>query len=241
VAGFCGGRRDESYRSAYGRTAGHFSQAEATRVLARWFPHQHPSYLDPASIPLTRFEGFRRTVAALTNESGRSLVCKNAWNCFRVEWLHALFPTAVFIIVRRNIIASAQSDLEAKLKVKGDPNAWNSASPKEYEIIRAKHHCEQAVDQQFFTWKQLYDDRDRLGPERFLEVWYEHVCTDPRRELDRIAALIEAQGGCLAPRECDLEAIRLSSGRKVSEEDYQRISEYSESLGPEWINPPVHE
>ena len=171
------GHRPESYRSHYGRTEGWFAQAEATRILNRWFPHQHPSYVEPGSIDLQEFSGFRDTVAAVTNESGLPLVCKNAWNCFRLEWLHALFPTAVFVVVRRNIIDSAQSDLEAKIRLKNDRQAWNSASPKEYEAIRAKPYWEQVVDQQYYTWRQMEEDRQSLGSQRFIDVWYEHLCT----------------------------------------------------------------
>ena len=235
------GKRKETFQSNYGRTNGLFAQAEGSRFLELWFPGGiHPSYLDPESIGMEQFEGLRRTVAALSNEAGAPFVCKNAWNCFRLQWLHRLFPEAVFVIVRRNIIYSAQSDLEAKIRVKKDVNAWNSASPKEYHEIMKKPYWERVVDQQYYTWRQMLEDCVRLGGERFIEIWYEHLCEHPKEVLGRIETLAGKMGRKMERRECDLSAVRQSNKRKVSEEDFQRISDYADTLGREWITPPVY-
>ena len=168
-----------SGRSRFGKTEGSRQPSEASRVMTAWFGGGHPSEVRSAGASPGNEEHLCRTIDAAHRLFGRPLVIKNAWNCFRLRFLRATFPEAAFIWIRRGMVASAQSDLDARYVVSGNPLVWNSATPRNWEELRVRPCWEQVAENQFEFSRAIGEGLDGLQPTRRADVWYEDLCEEP--------------------------------------------------------------
>lgn len=179
-----------SFSSAYGKTDGPWQPSEASNIMRAWFGSGHPSEL-VSSGPLPGKEAhIRATVRAAYALFGKPLLIKNAWNCFRIPSLRKLFPDAAFIWLKRDIGAAAVSDLAARYVTKNDPNAWNSATPRNYELLRQRPYWEQVVENQFEFARAVSDGLVGLPKDQRAEIWYEDLCSDLSGQIHRLVAAL---------------------------------------------------
>lgn len=186
--------------SHYGKTKGPFQPSEGSAVMRRWFGGGHPSELVSSEALPDQVGHMQATFAAAGRLFGRPLLIKNAWNCFRIAALARLFPTAAFVWIRRDIEASALSDLNARYAVQGDPLTWNSATPRNVEALRTRPYWEQVVENQAEFARAIEDGFAGLGPRRAATVWYEDLCAAPSVTLPRLAGELDVLAGVAIKR-----------------------------------------
>jgi len=179
-----------SSHSRFGKTEGLFQPSEASAIMERWFGGGHPSEIVSNAIRPAQEDHFLRTCAAAQRLLGKPLVIKNAWNCFRVRSIARVLPRSTFIWIRRDVAASAMSDLRSRYAVNGSPQVWNSATPRNVEDLRRLPFAAQVVENQFEFARAIAAARHDVGSGRMVEVWYEDFCTRPETALGRIAAEI---------------------------------------------------
>ncbi|WP_343869910.1 sulfotransferase [Caenispirillum bisanense] len=177
------GIKELSFTSAFGKTSGLFAPSEASAVMANWFGGGHPSQTVSATVLPGKAGHLHAVMAAAEILVGTPVVTKNAWNCFRISSIAEALPEARFLWIRRDIAASAKSDLHARYVVQGTPDVWNSATPANVDALRRKPYWEQVVENQFEFAQAISAAGSRLASERFTEVWYEDLCGDPEGEL----------------------------------------------------------
>lgn len=171
----------------YGKTAGAFQPSEASAVMAHWCGGGHPSAVVSPGVLPGREGHLADTVAATHALFGAPLVIKNAWHCFRVRSLAGLLPAARFVWVRRDITASALSDLASRYVTRGDPAAWNSATPANVEELRRLPYWAQVVENQYEFARSVRAGLEEAAPGRHAIVWFEDLVRDPRAVLGRLA------------------------------------------------------
>ena len=181
-----------SGQSQFGKVEGAWQPSEASAVMAAWLGSGHPSEVVSARALPEREAHFRRTIDATHRLFGRPLVIKNAWNCFRLPYLRAALPEATFIWIRRDLAASACSDLRARYVVQGDPNAWNSATPRNWGALRARPYWEQVVENQAEFSRAIAEGLVGLPPERWAEIWHEDLCANPEGSLGTLGSTLTA-------------------------------------------------
>lgn len=209
--------------SHYGKTTGLFQPSEGSGPMTFWFGGEQPSQSKSSRIVGGREAHFIRTIAACeTLYDGAPLVIKNAWNCFRVAYLATALPGARFIWIRRDIREAAGSDLEARYLTKGDPRAWNSATPANVEALRRLQPAHQVVENQYEFNRAVETDLASHAAGRYLGVWYEDFVRDPQRELERLARFIQRESLEHVPERRD--ATRRD--RALSAEESGAISSY---------------
>lgn len=182
---------DIGWGSEFGKTIGDFQPSEGSSVMAKWFGGGHPSQDVSMRILDGQEEHFLATLAGVeTLYSGRPLLIKNAWNCFRISYLASVLPSARFVWIRRDIAESAESDLEARYLTKGAASIWNSATPSNWcQLQRLPAHV-QVVENQFEFNCAIRDSIEAHAKERSIEVWFEDFIASPDVEIDRLAAFI---------------------------------------------------
>jgi hypothetical protein len=210
--------------SRFGKTNGAMQPSEASSLMRRWFGGGHPSELVSCKLLEGQREHMRHTFAAAYALFDRPLIIKNAWNSFRVRALAEVFETAAFIWVRRDIEPSALSDLGARYVVQKDPEIWNSATPRNVEVLRLRPYWEQVVENQVEFARSISDQFAMLPPGRRAVLWYEDFIQDPAAELDRLAfELLPLHGLRHAP----LLPIRRSVPPEgLNEEDRGRVVDF---------------
>lgn len=175
------------FTSAYGKTEGAWQPSEASAIMRQWFGGEHPSQSASAAFLPGKADHLVRTMAAIHRLFGAPIVVKNAWNCFRIAALAQALPRAYFLWIRRDLVASALSDLAARYVVQNDPSAWNSATPANVEDLRRLPHWAQVVENQDEFAKAIQTDLKRHAVDRHAEVWYEPFLRNPMETMDKLA------------------------------------------------------
>ena len=168
----------------------------------------------------TPYRGFDivNTFNSINRHIRSDLITKNAWNCFRIKLLTQLFPDIKFIWIRRDIIQSAASDLNARY-LRGGPYIWNSAYTHDFKDIIRRPYWEQVVEQQYSYNKTIEDDLIQYCPnDNYIEIWYEDMCSHPNECLESISQFLNLK--IYKP------LYNLSSKKREESNDLRKISNY---------------
>lgn len=171
------------YRSFYGRTTRLSGLNDALYLWDRWLGHDR---LDPA--PQMTGEAareMRQFFVAWRGLTERPLVAKcNRLNAAAATVAEAL-PKARFICIEREPVWHAQSLLQARTMITGDPRTPYGLTGEVGEI--AVDPIASVVEQVQFH-RELAEKQEQLvGAERFWRVPYEEFCRNPRELLGRAA------------------------------------------------------
>ncbi|MGI8527243.1 MAG: sulfotransferase family protein [Pseudolabrys sp.] len=191
---------DIAFASRFGKTDGPFQPSEGSALMIHWFGMGNPPALKSAAIRFGFEQHFIDTLRATVALFAAPLVIKNAWNCFRVPYLAQALPKARFIWTRRDIADAAKSDLDARYKTKGDPTAWNSASPANIDQLQGLSPGVQVIENQYAFNRAIHQNLERYAPGRWLEIWYEDIQKNPDRELNRVGAMLGRVARSEAPQ-----------------------------------------
>ena len=216
------------YASRFGKTEGAFQPSEGSAVMSHWFGGGHPSQTLSATILPDREPHFLQTLAASNALFGRPLAVKNAWNCFRVAYLAAALPHARFLWIRRDIADAAASDLEARVATKGSAQAWNSATPANWEKLRARPPIEQVVENQYEFNRSIGESLRAGAAGRWSAIWYEDFIATPVPALTHAGEAIGlrpiAVPGPLSPN-------ALPPKRRLSHDEVAALHDYVGAQG----------
>ncbi len=177
--------------SNYGKTDGIFQPSEASAIMKYWFGGGHPSQSVSYKIKEGREQHFLSTLKVLEwVNDGQPLVMKNAWNCFRLDYLTKTLPEAKFIWIKRDIRDAARSDLSARIKTKGDMNKWNSATPDNYNELLKLDSRIQVIENQFEFNRVIFEIEQSLTKKVFFSIWYEEIVMNKYSSLKKIAEFL---------------------------------------------------
>jgi hypothetical protein len=214
-----------SYQSEYGKTQGDDGPSEGSLVFRNWFGGAHPSQTRSCEVLSDKKTHLLLTMKGIHKLTGRAILTKNAWNCFRIRALTELFPNIHFIWNRRDIGESAFSDLKARYVKGGSPTSWNSATTANYQTIQKRPHWEQVVEQQYEYNESIEHDLKRFCPEQYLELWYEDVCQETAGELERIRQFFESRLLPIRQQAGSIPPLKMSLVEETND-DYKRIIDY---------------
>jgi Sulfotransferase family len=216
------------YSSHLGRTRGAAAPSECGEYWYRFF-RRKPQYVPLAEADPRRLRALRASVRALGNAAGGPLVFKNLICSLRLQPIGTALPEAVFVFIRRDLVENADSLLEARKRLHGDYRRWWSAEPPEIEELRSLPAEQQVVEQVRRIEAVIERDRDRLGPDRFLDVRYESLCDAPRETMDAVAHF-GAEHGLVLRRRHDLPAkFQRSAETRIDPDLYARLVDYVRS------------
>lgn len=170
-----------AYHSRHGTTVGPLGPHECGEFWYQFFPRD-PHYTPLDALDERTRRQLRGHVAAFQKVVAMPMVFKNVMLSARLKVLQKVFPKAAFIVVRRDREATVRSILKARERVGIGPGEWWSLRPKGFESVTTQTHRGIAEAQYDLTY-QMIDD-DLRG--RRIDVAYEAICKNPRRELERI-------------------------------------------------------
>lgn len=170
--------RTVSYGSHQGKTLGASAPSEASNIFKKWFGGRHPSQIHSRQPIPRQKEHLYDTMSMLSGMFNKPIVIKNAWNCFRIHNLYALFPNIKFIWIKRDIVASAISDLATKYE-RGDREIWSSATTFNYRELQKLPYWKRVVEQQYWYNKIIAEALELLPSDAYSTIWYEDLCRDP--------------------------------------------------------------
>lgn len=176
------------FESAYGKINGAGQPSEASNTMQWWFGGGHPSQLESTTVIFEREPHMLRTLDAINRLSGRALLVKNAWNCFRVPYLASRLTQALFLWIRRDIRDAAASDLQARYRTKGNANSWNSATPANVAQLVRLHPARQVIENQYEFHRAIDSGLRAHACGRYATLWYEDLLQEPVNVFEQLEA-----------------------------------------------------
>lgn len=92
------------------------------------------------------------------------------------------------------------------------------------------------MDQVYYIEKQIDEDFEVSGKERFHKVLYEDFCNDVYKELNFIEEFLRTKGCQIETRYYVPEKFQFSKDRRIPEEDYNKITVSVRELWPNKLN-----
>ncbi len=214
----------DSTESYYGETPGLVGPSEAGPFWDYVFPRGAHHAVEPEEADPARMEWLRGTVGALVEMTGKPFLSKNTWNSVRIPTLHRALPGAVFIVVDRDPLFTAQSLLRGRRERFGEkPGPW-SIVPREMVEMADLPPVEYVAHQIAYTHLAIEEARTRLGAERFFTVRYEDFCSDPAGALRSLDAFCRDRGIELtATGAPDPRPLRASGELKLPADEVSRL------------------
>ena len=144
------------------------------------------------------WQGLKKTLANMQHEFGKPMVFKNIFGSYHQVRLNEVLGKVLYIYIKRDILDSAISILEARKKYYSDLNTWWSYMPIEYEQIKDLDYWQQIAGQVYFL-RRYYDRKSRELP-NVLTVDYRQMAEHPSSVLDAINAKLQELFGVSIPR-----------------------------------------
>jgi hypothetical protein len=195
--------------SNYGQTEGPFGPHEFGFFWRRWFNYGASHYAESG----VEAEMLRAEVGSLEKALGKPLLFKNLAACgLHARWLAEVFPTAIFVLMRRNPHDIAHSILEARIKREGGAQNWFSVKPQSYPEI-SKLPVEQQIARQILDVElHLAKQLKSIDRKRWCLIEYDDLVSNPAQIVRDVASMA---GVRLAPAAPDATAgIRKAAARR---------------------------
>lgn len=143
------------------------------------------------------------------------VVFKNAICGFHARFLTNVHQRSLFVHIVRDPYETCASVLNTRRQRYGTYDAWWSLKPSTYPFDPRPASPEDEVV------RQVIDSRRDIGAElhhpevRSLQVEYESLCADPRREIGRVCQAIRDLGTTLSAFEVDLSTVARTRGTSL--------------------------
>lgn len=132
------------------------------------------------------WQGLKTVLANIQNEFDSPMVFKNIFGGYHIEKMTEILDKVVWVYIKRDILDSAVSILEARRKYYTDLGTWWSYMPVEYNLIKDRPYMEQIAGQVYYL-KKYYDSYAEKGFKNFIEIEYRDLAHSPASVLKNIA------------------------------------------------------
>jgi LPS sulfotransferase NodH len=214
-------------RSYFGHTAGLRGVNEGLHVWNRWLGEDRNAA--PRALDAQAGRDMRRFFAAWSQAFGGPLLNKSNRNGLCIGALADALPTAVFVVVKRNPLFTAQSLLRARKTIQGDEaEGWGVGAAREGRVPGADALADVA-DQVLYCDEVMRAQVQALPAGRVIEVSYEDFCRDPaghvQRVWERLRAACPASLQLAPPRLEGLQPMQSTERAMLDEAQFERLRE----------------
>ncbi|MFC1975136.1 sulfotransferase [Chloroflexota bacterium] len=165
------------FQSFYGNSGYLLGPQEGGSIFAQWFRQNEHHFVDDLPIDLKqRMRAYFETVSATGQ---RPWLIKNSPNAIRIQALKAVFPEARYIRLRRDLLLIAQSIIEGRIRLTGDPHKNFTVRPKEWNMIKSLPYPRQVARQIHYIEAQIEQDLSTIPAEHVLTYNYHDFCQSP--------------------------------------------------------------
>lgn len=190
------GNESIDFLSEHGVTRGLASPHEFGYFWSSWFDRgQETHKLSQSELLAIDRNALTRKVAGLETFYAAPMSFKNnTWCTFQAGYLAEVFPTALFVVCRRDPIYVAQSMLQARRKRYGSEQHWWSVRPSTYRNLLDLPWWEQVIAQALDIERDMDQAIGGIQPARVLEVDYRAFCARPDLLVDELYERLAATG-----------------------------------------------
>jgi hypothetical protein len=133
--------------------------------------------------------GLKHTLANMQNEFGKPMVFKNIFGSYHLIKMNKVIEKIIYIYIKRDILDSAISILDARRKYNSNMSTWWSSMPIEYEQLKDLDYWHQIAGQVFFLQRYYENISKKLN--NLITINYYDLTMRPRSVLEHISIISE--------------------------------------------------
>ncbi len=214
----------EPFVSRFGVTKSWTGPHEFGYFWSRWFHFNETHKLTIRALGEIDRHTLLKELAAIESVYNKPLFFKNLTCGLQMAFLGELIEKSLFVLCHRHPVYNMQSLMMARKSIFGDRHHWCSLRPKEYPELLSLSPYEQVAGQVYYTLKDVEANSSSLGPDRFLEIRYEDLCSQPRVELNKILDVLRKHGVSINPKPDAIpEQFNSTNNQRVSDEEFQQL------------------
>jgi hypothetical protein len=205
------------YQSHEGNIKGRGRSTEGTYIWEYWFGTRRSSF-EPNDLSTEQINQIYQAVAATERCFDLPFINKTINLSLRIRALAKVFPSALFIQIKRNPIDIAQSIY--KIRLGKTDRGYFGARPRECDNGGENNLIQEVCEQVYYIEKSIASEKSAIGESKFMTVSYKDICEKPTAELQRIAEFMNSNGAPARVTQQVPERFKCSTGRKIGEKEY---------------------
>ena len=164
-------------------------------------------------------------IAAITKIFEKPILLKNVVNSMRIQSLSNVFDNSTFIVIKRDKLDNAQSILNARISLHNNKNhQWSVITPS-MRNNPSLPFFKDIVNQLGDIQLNIESSLERLGNDKFIFIEYEDLCNDTPKVIKSILQKLNSKGLNLSEKGQIPRKLNFSTGRKVSDSDYELLKD----------------
>lgn len=172
----------------------------------------------------------QKQLGAWESVNGTPLIFKNVIQLnSNILQLKNLFPKALFIFIKRNLIYNVQSTYQSRLNLFGNSEEWFGVKPSNYNSLKNLPIIEQITKQIISTNMEIDEQLAKLDSNSYIEVKYENLVQDNTIFLKQIELKLR---GLIKNKDISLETYSFKNGntQKVENKIFKEIEKYCKTF-----------
>jgi len=168
----------------------------------------------------------QKQLAAWESVNDTPLIFKNVIQLnSNILQLKNLFPNALFIFIKRNLIYNVQSTYQSRIKLFGNTEEWFGVKPSNYNSLKKLPIIEQITKQIVSTNAEIDNQLARIDSDSYIDLKYEDLVQDKTNILKQIEFKLQ---GLIKSKPISLETYSLKNGntQKVENKIFKEIEKY---------------
>jgi hypothetical protein len=214
---------EKKFYSDLGKTKGPLAPHEFWYFWRRFFQYNEIQKLDDSELKQVDTDLLLSELAALESEFDKPLVFKGMMFNWNVEFLNAIFDDVLFINLKRNYLYNMDDIFYARKNFFGNTDKWYSFKPPEYNILKNKNPEAQVAGQVVYTDRYIREQFYKIPKEKYLNIEYEELCTNPGKVYNLILEKFSSQGYKLPDSYIGVEDFVIDDSLKVIDKNKANI------------------
>jgi hypothetical protein len=210
------------FQSHYGIINNKNAPSQSDRIWARWFGSER-EYHNGNTLSENTIKEIRDNIARVENIVRAPFINKSIANSVRIQALNKIFPSCLFVWVKRDMLLTIQSQLENYSRLTPSRN-WLSAKPKEYKEIQKLPLVEKICNQIFWLHRNIHNDLRKIDEKRYLTINYEEMCIDPKKCVEQVYSFWLQHGAKIEKKNDPPRSFVMSKSNKLTPEIFKEIS-----------------
>tara|TARA_B100001996_G_C18628849_1_gene580927 strand:- start:449 stop:1405 length:957 start_codon:yes stop_codon:yes gene_type:complete len=217
---FLEGQDSISLESRFGQSKDLYGPNEFGKFWYQWFDDFH----NPKKPIVSIIDEIRLEVSGLTRVHKKSILFKNVVNSMRVVSINKIFNNSVFIVINRDELDTAQSILNARIRLYNNKNhLWSVVPPSVNDLAFDEPYWKQIVQQIRGIYSNINFAKEAIGGKKFIYVKYKDLCNNTSAVLKSIKNELNKKGIEVSADKSFPSDLYFSTGKKVSDSDYELL------------------
>ena len=218
---FFGEKNIVELESKFGQSKDLHGPNEFGNFWYQWFDEFH----NPKKQISIIIDEIRLEISGLTKIHKKPVLFKNVVNSMRIVLINKIFNNSIFIVIARDELDTAQSILNARIKLYNNKNHSWSVVPTTVGYRKSDEpYWEQIVKQIRGVYSNINSAKEIIGYDKFIFIKYKDLCDDTSSVLKFIKNKLNEKGVPVSLDDTsDIPNLNFSTGKKVSDNDYKLL------------------